>query len=77
MEQTILVCDVCGVQKGETNHWLLAVTRPPTPEEPGEEGIAFGPLDASLIDPPSLKLEHICGHACAIKRFSQWLETFK
>jgi hypothetical protein len=69
-----MVCDVCGAPKGETNHWLMAVTQPPTPEMPGEIGIAFGPIDADLND-LTLKREHICSHACAIKRFSQWLGT--
>ena len=66
MEQTILICDVCSRQKGENNHWLISVV------EPGEVGIAFGPID-SQVDNPNAKIEHICGDACALKRFSQFL----
>lgn len=62
-------CDVCGAIKGETNHWLVAIV------DPSFVGIAFEP--AELLEdrsgPPVF--EDICGHACAHKRFSQWLET--
>jgi hypothetical protein len=65
-----IVCDVCGAAKGETNHWIVAIT------VPHRAGIMFIPADA-VDDPrnPQAKYEDICGHACAHKRFSQWLET--
>jgi len=69
-----IVCDVCGTPKGETNHWLIAATMPPTPAAPGEIGIGFAPMGTPVNDVDA-KIEHICGHACAVKRFSQWLET--
>jgi hypothetical protein len=72
-------CNVCGALKGETNHWLVAITIPPTEEEPGEVCIAFAPIDADTneedVELRDGTIEHICGHACAVKRFSQWLET--
>lgn len=70
----VLICDVCGRQKGSTNHWYVAITDPPTAELPGSEGIAFGPIEAETFD-PALKREHICGQECLHKRLSQWLET--
>jgi hypothetical protein len=74
MEQVVLVCDVCGRQKGATNHWYVAVTDPATHDRPGSEGIAFGPIDAETFDRDT-KREHICGQECLHKRLAQWLET--
>jgi len=69
-----IICDVCGRDKGETNHWIIAATIPPTPEAPGEIGIGFAPMGTPVNDPDA-KIEHLCGQGCATKRFSQWLET--
>jgi hypothetical protein len=42
-----------------------------------EDGIAFGRIEAKkdLVDPHCLNIEDFCSHACAVKRFSQWLGT--
>jgi hypothetical protein len=69
-------CDNCGAVKGETNHWISCITIPPAEKAPGEDGIAFGPLEATITD-PRLKIEHLCGEACATKRLSQWLTARK
>lgn len=73
MEQTILICDVCGRQKGETNHWALVVTS----KTPSVLGIAFGRLqdENNLADPDELTIEHVCGRECATKRLAQFLGT--
>jgi hypothetical protein len=68
-----IVCNVCGLAKGETNHWLKCITIPPTAEAPGLEGIAFALIDAPVYD-PDIKIEHLCGQGCAHKRLSQWLD---
>lgn len=67
-----LKCDACGVEKPSASGWLLAITIPPTEAAPGMEGIAFAPVGTPVND-PDIKLEHLCCHGCAIKRFSQWL----
>lgn len=69
-----LKCDVCGAESSETSTWLVAATIPPTPKRPGEVGIGFAPIETPTYD-RSIKVEHICSHACAVKRFSQWLGT--
>jgi hypothetical protein len=74
ISSTHITCDVCGQPKGETNHWLQCITQPPIADLPGIVGIGFGPIDAPVSD-PDIKIEHLCGQACAMKRFSQWLET--
>ncbi len=72
-------CDICGAIKGDTNHWLVAVIIPPGEDAPEEVCIAFAPIAAEVqdeaVDKRDGEIEHICGHACAVKRFSQWLET--
>lgn len=70
-------CDVCPTTKGgETNHWLVAVIVPPE-DDPREQCIAFAPMGAAVEEHPyeGAEIEHICSHACAVKRFSQWLGT--
>lgn len=71
MEAVVITCDVCGQQRGETNHWFVA----------GHDrsnlaaGIAFGPGDSVFSD--FVTVEHICGQECLHKRLSQWLENGK
>jgi hypothetical protein len=77
IDTNAISCDVCGIPKGETNHWLVAVTVPPTEEKPGECCIAFAPIGAE-VEPDiadRTELQHICSHACAVTLFSQWLGT--
>lgn len=65
----VITCDVCLRVKQETNHWLIAFTRP------GACGITFGRgADAALV-PKRQKLvtEDIYGADCAHKKLSQWL----
>jgi hypothetical protein len=70
-----LRCDACGVESSATGGWLVALT-PSVSDEPSLKGIAFGTIEAADLGfDNSIKVEHICSHACAVKRFSQWLGT--
>jgi len=65
-------CDVCGAVKGATNHWLVAF------QLGGVAGITFVPAEEVAADSrtlPKVKADDICGHACATKRFSQFLSA--
>lgn len=63
-------CDVCGAVKGETNHWLVAVT------VSNRAGIMFIPAECvEESRNPLAVYEDICGHDCAHKHFSRWLES--
>ena len=56
-------CDGCGVRKGETNHWFVAL-------DACRDGgsMAIGPwTEAEAQLPDSL---HLCGEACAHKALS-------
>jgi hypothetical protein len=70
MDVSTVACNVCGRQKQETNHWLVAIVRD------GFEGILFQPAEA-CSDPrnPDFKYEDICGQECSHKRLSRWLDT--
>lgn len=56
-------CDVCGVERGEANHWILA-------------RVAGGCISftrwAQLAAPEAEK--HLCGHACAQALLGRHLE---
>lgn len=72
MIDNVTRCDVCGVEKGETNHWLVAITYP------AWTGILFAPAEDALQPgdrPAESRYEDICGEACAHKRLSQFLST--
>lgn len=71
-----ITCDVCGIAKGETNHWLMCVA-PVAPVATVLEGIVFAPICTRIADEARryVKVEHLCGHACAHKRLGQWLES--
>lgn len=64
-------CDVCGAVKGETNHWIVASQVDNMP------GIIFVPADSSSVrrDIAHVKVQDICGQACATKRLSQFFST--
>lgn len=72
-------CDVCGVQKKETNHWFLfslAPTTFPSPE------IFKGKLDGYIVFKPfdlerakNSEYKHICGANCAQLILSQSLAS--
>jgi hypothetical protein len=64
-----IVCDVCGLPKGATNHWLVAIVRP------GYEGILIQPAEASTSPrDPDFKYSDICGQQCAHKQLSRWFD---
>ena len=69
----MIKCDVCGRVKGETNHWLIAVTSRPEAEHSCERGVAFAALGAHVDT--DFEQEHICGADCAHKKLSEFLET--
>jgi hypothetical protein len=59
-------CDVCGKQKGETNHWLLLLP----PVDPGYDKhddamtvFALVPWHDGLAQ--ELNVRHLCGAGCA------------
>ncbi len=68
-------CEICGAPNTTENGWLIAITLPPNAQNPGEVGIAFGPIDSPISD-PDLRVEHLCSHACTVRRLSQWLGDF-
>jgi hypothetical protein len=69
MEVNSVKCNVCGRQKQETNHWLVAITKP------GFEGILFLPAEAvETPRNPDFTYEDLCGQACSLKRHSRWLD---
>lgn len=61
-------CDVCGRQKQETNHWLIAI------QHPDLSGILFVPADDAQED-LDYPRQDICGRACATQRLNQWIES--
>lgn len=61
MIQQAITCDICGMQKRQTNHWFLVR------EESGELRITgWNPLH--LFSPGT---RHLCGETCVLKLISQ------
>lgn len=58
-------CDVCTIEKGETNKWFLV-------NASNHEIVAVNWNDELAKDE---RYEHICGESCLQKRISQWAET--
>jgi hypothetical protein len=68
--QPQIKCDVCGRAKQEANHWLVAFTQPQV------SGVTFCSAEYRDIAPKKLlKIEDICGEACAHTRLSQFLSS--
>lgn len=61
MIQQAITCDICGIEKRQTNHWFLVR------EESGELRISgWKPLQ--ILFPGTL---HLCGETCVHKLISQ------
>lgn len=65
--KTVITCDVCGVEKGDVNHWWIIRT-PITPVcmgiHPFESSPHFDQVDKIA-----------CGEACVTKLVSQYLSA--
>ena len=59
-------CDVCGVQRGESNHWFMS--------RYGEGYFRIEEWNAQSAKLPTCK--HICGSQCATKCLNQTLEQW-
>ncbi len=65
VEKTVYTCDVCGIDKKESNHWYRAKV---------DESIAIFPWDyfgGKSTFPPGMA--HLCGHACVLKTVDRFL----
>jgi hypothetical protein len=61
-------CDVCEVQKRETNHWFVVST-----EAPGYFAVRTWENAGSMVKSPSAS--HVCGLECATKLLARWAEA--
>ena len=70
MEKRILVCDECLTEKGQGNHWFVAVTI----DNPRR--LLIGPLGSedSIIG-QGKQVAHLCGFKCTLKRTSDFLDS--
>jgi hypothetical protein len=68
-------CDICGKQKGSTDHWWLAWSEPfsPHPDAPERNMLKIYPWENMLAHDASAK--HLCGQACLQKLVDRWLNT--
>lgn len=71
MLTAIYHCNVCGKQKGESNHWMAArLTK--------DCGQIYQRLEIRAFDDSTSDDEHICGAECLIQRisaFAAYLQT--
>ncbi|HEY2393602.1 MAG TPA: hypothetical protein VGK22_20680 [Candidatus Angelobacter sp.] len=68
-------CDICGKQKGSTDHWWLAWSEPfsPHPDAPERHLFKIYPWENMLAHDASAK--HLCGQACLQKLVDRWLNA--
>jgi len=59
-------CDVCGVQRGPSNHWIVAF--------PIGIKMWFSPWNELTIEDDAKGLQHICGQKCASTLLSRTIE---
>lgn len=75
------ICDYCGAQKAETNHWWLLI--PPGrliySNDVWDGGIEFTTFSLLVKWNGYIAelngVEHICGQECASKALSKWMEN--
>ena len=76
MDVITVACNVCGRQKQETNHWIVAAI------EPGAElgtivFLSAGQAAHVQARNSDWRYEDLCGEACAHIRLSRWLDELK
>lgn len=69
-----ITCDLCGAEKRETNHWLVAVETAPASDYL-TPAIGFAPIAFIPENRDDAEIKHICGQACAHTLLSQWLDS--
>lgn len=67
MIKTVVICDECGTEKQQTNHWFVIWTDPD-----GFHSARFTPETRS--DPT---IKHVCGAQHGSKMFMRWMATGK
>lgn len=60
------VCDVCGVQRGPSNHWLVCDRDPLS--------FIISPWNEYVAGSATTK--HICGTGCALKLLSSTIDSW-
>lgn len=60
-------CDECGVQKKESNHWVLAIN--------DVTAMLFKPWDDNLANAKGVLT--LCGEGCAVKVLSKQIASWK
>jgi glutathionylspermidine synthase len=68
-------CDICGKQKGNTDHWWLAWTEKYSPhtDAPAREMFKVYPWENMMAHDADAK--HLCGQACLQKLLDRWLNA--
>ena len=61
-------CDICGIEKKESNHWLLAHIYP--------TDISFTDWQVETNEGFVKFTKHLCGIGCANKLLSQTVESW-
>jgi hypothetical protein len=59
-------CDECGVQKQQSNHWLIGLAK---------QWMEFWPWDEVMASRPEYL--HLCGEGCAAKVLSKQIASWK
>lgn len=66
---TKYICDGCGKEKGETNHWFR-----------GSKGNNYQGIKTTWISEWTLEDDNTgmyCGEACVLKAVSEWMQAQK
>ncbi len=76
------ICDECGTQKKESNHWWLFANQtmlpnPVTSKRPSILQPVFLLLPWHKIDPDTPGLVHLCSESCATKALSKWMRSLR
>ncbi len=65
---TIRICDGCGAERRETNHWVVFAGSVLNPKR-----YTFEDADQGLTR-DDMRLDY-CGQSCAMSAFSRWMDT--
>jgi hypothetical protein len=64
------ICDECGTQKKESNHWWLLI-----PDWGDRNSFVLMPWSSLYVD--GLDVKHLCSESCATKQLSKWMQSLQ
>lgn len=74
MRKEVFLCDTCGEERKEANHWWLVISDRGSGLSSGDGMFRVEKWNHFAIANAGVKYKHYCGRNCVIKAMSKWMD---